>query len=262
MSATDLPAEVHRALENAATAERLLLASDYDGCIAPIVSRPQDAVPLPESIDALRAASVLERTWVAVISGRALSDLAARSGLGVDADITLIGSHGSEFDTGFEQPVTAGQHALLDRIVDEFTSIAAQFDGVTVETKPISTALHVRNAAPDDAAAALDAARRGPASWPGVEATEGKAVIELAVIKTSKGLALDFLRERTGADVVIYLGDDVTDEKAFAHLRHGQDVSIKVGGGDTAAEYRIGDPHDVAAVLALVAERRRTAVAG
>lgn len=262
MSVENIPAELRSALVAASSCDRLLLASDYDGCVAPIVSRPQDAAPLPESIAALRAASTVENTWVAVVSGRALADLTQRSGLADDPGIVLVGSHGSEFDTGFEQPITDGQRALLARIVGEFTSIAASFAGVTVETKPISTALHVRNAAPADAEAALVAARRGPASWAGVEVTEGKAVIELAVIATSKGIALDLLRARTGADAVIYLGDDVTDEKAFAHLRHGHDVSIKVGAGDTAAQYRIGDPTDVATVLGFVANSRRAATSG
>ncbi len=94
--------------------------------------------------------------------------------------------------------------------------------------------LHVRNAAPpDDAVTALECARSGPpGSWEGVHATEGKSVLELAVIETSKGHALDTLRESLDCDVVIYLGDDVTDEKAFAHLRpDAGDIGIKVGDG-------------------------------
>lgn len=130
-----------------------------------------------------------------------------------------------------------------------------------VETKPASTVLHVRNASAQDADAALDAARSGPADWTGVQVTEGKSVIELAVIETSKGHAIDALRAKFGADSVIYLGDDVTDEKAFAHLRAG-DVGIKVGDGDTVAAYRITDTDDVATVLEFVAARRRTFLAG
>ncbi|MEO9326631.1 trehalose-phosphatase [Gordonia aurantiaca] len=255
MSVNGIPAELQDALGTAARARRLLLASDYDGCVSPIVSRPEDAVPDPASIAALEKAAALPHTEVAVISGRELAVLADLSGLG--APVTLVGSHGSEFDTGFAVEVTDEKKALLARIIDELHSIAARFPGATVETKPVSTVLHVRNVEPADAETALDAARSGPGSWEGVHSTEGKAVLELAVIETSKGHALDTLREQLDCDVVIYLGDDVTDEKAFAHLRpEAGDVGIKVGQGDTAAAYRIFDTDDVAAVLDLVATRR------
>lgn len=251
--------DLRAALTRAAAADALLVASDYDGCIAPIVSRPEDAVPNPASIAAIRAAADLPRTAAAVVSGRALSDLAALSGLPVDGDVTLVGSHGSEFAGGFRQEVTDDDRELLARIVTAFTDIAAHHPGVTVETKPVSAALHVRNATAHGATAALHLARSGPAMWPGVQATEGKAVIELAVIETSKGHALDALRAEIGADAVIYLGDDVTDEKAFAHLRAG-DVGVKVGDGPTIAPYRIASTDDVASVLESVVQQRRDRV--
>ena len=260
---TGIGDDLRAALSAAASADTLLLASDYDGCIAPIVSRPQDAAPNPASIAAIRAAADLPQTGAAVVSGRALADLSALSGLPVDGDVTLVGSHGSEFAGGFRQPVTAADQELLGRVVAAFDDIAARFPGVTVESKPVSAALHIRNASPEDAATALDLARSGPAGWPGVQVTEGKAVIELAVIETSKGHALDALRDQLGADAVIYLGDDVTDEKAFAHLSPGAgengtaDVGIKVGAGPTIAPYRIASPDEVAAVLEFVVTVRR-----
>ncbi|MFT4087336.1 MAG: trehalose-phosphatase [Gordonia sp. (in: high G+C Gram-positive bacteria)] len=233
--------------------ERVLVASDYDGCIAPIVSRPEDAVPNPASVDALRRCADAPGTLVALVSGRARADLGSLSGVG--DPVVLVGSHGAEFDTGFSTPVTDVERALLQRIIDEFTAISRRFPGTSVETKPASTTLHVRNAAPDDASAALELAESGPAGWHGVHVTRGKAVVELAVIETSKGAALDSLRSSFGAEAVLYLGDDVTDEKAFAHLRDG-DVGIKVGDGHTIAEYRVPTTDDVAAVLASVADAR------
>src|SRR3712207_7026086 len=67
--------------------------------------------------------------------------------------------------------------------------------------------------------------------------SNGKEVIELSVITTHKGTALDTLRTQLSASAVVFVGDDVTDENAFAHL-HGPDVGIKVGGGDTRAQDR------------------------
>jgi len=104
----------------------------------------------------------------------------------------------------------------------------------------------------------LDAVRTGPAQLPGVESTAGKAVLEMAVVQVSKGAAIDTLRTRLGADAVLFVGDDVTDETAFARLRPG-DVGVKVGEGETAAEYRVSAPEDVTEVLeTLLAARRRS----
>lgn len=55
MSAQDLPVELRRALSEVARTPRLLVASDYDGTIAPLVNDPDHARPHPESTTALRA---------------------------------------------------------------------------------------------------------------------------------------------------------------------------------------------------------------
>ncbi|GEE01280.1 hypothetical protein nbrc107696_17260 [Gordonia spumicola] len=238
-----------------ASLDRVLLASDYDGCVAPIVSRPEDAAPNPRSVRALAEAARLPGVEVALVSGRARADLASLSGLG--DPVILVGSHGAEFDTGFADPVTADKQALLDRVVADFQALSVRFPGTSVETKPASATLHVRNASSSDADAALALAAEGPGSWDGVHVTYGKAVIELAVIETSKGHALDRLRERAGAQAVLYLGDDITDEKAFAHLTLPGDISIKVGDGATAARYRVPGTDDVADVLDAVVARRQ-----
>ena len=259
MSAPELDDDLRHALEAFCARARVLVASDYDGCIAPIQPRPDMAVPHPESLAALRDCAQRPNTLAAMVSGRARDDLAAISGVAAAPTdgLVLVGSHGAEFDTGFDQPLTVDQQALLDRIIDEFRSLAARFAGTSVETKPASTTLHVRNASESDAAEALALAAAGPAAWPGVHVTEGKAVVELAVIETSKGLALDRLRDEFGADAVLYLGDDVTDEKAFAHLRADSgDVGIKVGSGETSAAFRVTTTDHVATVLEFVAARR------
>ncbi len=144
---------------------------------------------------------------------------------------------------------------LLARITDELRTIADGRAGVTVETKPASVALHVRNADAADGDAALDAARAASDAW-GAHTTEGKAVIEFAVISTDKGEAVDILRDRTSATATVFLGDDVTDEKAFRRMRDG-DLGVKVGPGDTAARHRVDTPDDVAEALVYLLNARR-----
>jgi trehalose 6-phosphate phosphatase len=126
---------------------------------------------------------------------------------------------------------------------------------VTVEPKLASVALHVRNASAADGADALDAARAAARGWD-AEVTAGKAVLEFAVISTDKGEAIDIIRDREGATAVVFFGDDVTDEKAFRRMRKS-DVGVKVGPGDTLAEYRVETPEDVATALTYLLEQRR-----
>lgn len=244
--------DLRTAVGQLAGVSTLLVATDYDGVLAPIVNDPAAAFPLPAAVDALQELATLPRTSVALLSGRALVDLARLSGLGGEA--LLVGTHGVEFDDGFAIPPEAA--ALHARLLAELGPIIATVPGASLEEKIASVAVHVRNAGADAGEKLLASVADGPGRWPGVHSTAGKKVLELAVVETSKGTALDVLRERTGAGAVLFAGDDVTDEKAFAVLRPG-DVGVKVGAGDTAAEYRVDDPEQVVALFALLSEERR-----
>lgn len=256
-----LDPDLQRALTAAAATPRLLVTSDFDGTLAPIVNNPADARPLPAAAAALEALAALPDTAAALISGRALGVLRELSGM--SAAVQAVGSHGAEFETGGPERSDSGNvsgfaheidTALLARIIDELNAIADGRPGVTVETKPASVALHVRNASDSDAAAALALATAAAESWD-AHTTAGKAVLEFAVIVTDKGEAIDILRNRCAATAVVFLGDDVTDEKAFRRMRDG-DIGIKIGPGDTLAGFRIDTPADVAAVLQYLADAR------
>jgi trehalose 6-phosphate phosphatase len=252
-----LPTDLTRALDDLATTPKLLVVSDFDGTLAPIVNDPLAARALPAAAQALTGLADLPDTSAALVSGRALGVLRELSAM--PPTVHLVGSHGAEFGSvgqersdsgnvqGFTQDV---DEALLQRVIGELNAIAVGRPGVTVETKPASAALHVRNASPADAEAALEAARRAATAWD-VHATAGKAVLEFAVVSTDKGHAVDVLRDQIGATAVLFLGDDVTDEKAFRRMRDG-DVGVKVGPGDTAAAFRVDAPDDVADALAHV----------
>jgi trehalose 6-phosphate phosphatase len=247
-----LPLELQRALDAISRVQKLLVTCDFDGTLAPIVNNPEDARMLPAAATALSALAELPDTEVALVSGRALGVLRTLTGFsGIGPALHLIGSHGAEFDTGFSHDIDEN---LLGRITAELNEIAAGRPGVTVETKPASAALHVRNASADDGEAALSEARRASENW-GAHATAGKAVLEFAVLSTNKGEAVDILRDRTASEAVVFLGDDVTDETAFVRLRDG-DVGVKVGPGETAAGFRIESPEDVAATLAYLVQAR------
>jgi trehalose-phosphatase len=249
--APDLTAEVDRL----ALVHRLLVTSDYDGVLAPIVNDPAQAWPLPGAVRVLGALAELPDTTVAVVSGRARRDLAALSGL--PPQVTLVGSHGGEYDDRFgaaHEPAAQDRKRRLEQALQE---IVDGHQGVALEVKPISVAVHTRNADRPVAAEIGEVVRRGPATWPEVHVTTGKEVIELAVVKTDKGTAVTTMRQRTSADAVLFIGDDVTDEDAFAVL-HDSDVGVKVGPGETAAGFRVPDPESVVELLDRLHRTRST----
>ncbi len=242
---TALPAELAAALTALARTPTLLVALDFDGTLAPIVQDPTTSRPLPGSAAAVRALADLPATTVVMLSGRALADLRAVSGFG--PPVRLVGSHGGEFDDG-GLVLTAEQESVKAELEAALRAVVDGEPGVRLERKPAGIVVHVRGVAPAVGERVLDAVRAGPARLSGVDVTEGKAVLEMAVVHVSKGAAIDTLRGRLGADAVLFVGDDVTDETAFVRLVPG-DVGIKVGGGDTAAQYRVGAPEDVTVVL-------------
>lgn len=237
-------------LSGLAAAPELLVALDFDGTLAPIVEVPSDARALPEALTVIRGLAALPSTSVVLMSGRALADLSAVSGLG--PPVRLVGSHGLQPDDG-PVPLDDDQRERLSRLLTEVDALVDGADGVRTERKPAGVAIHVRGAAPDVGTRVLGALRDGPATAPGIVTTPGKAVLDLAVTEVSKGDALDRMR---GDAAVFFAGDDVTDETVFTRLRPG-DVGVKVGEGDTAAAHRVPDPHALAALLGeLLAARR------
>ncbi|HEV7712395.1 MAG TPA: trehalose-phosphatase, partial [Asanoa sp.] len=238
--------ELRAAIGRIARVPQLLIACDYDGTLAPIVTDPTLAVPLPESVAAVRALAALPQTTVAVVSGRALRDLATLSRL--PSEVHLVGSHGSEFDIGFVERLTPELVEVRTRLQVALRDIVAGKPGVRLENKPASVAVHYRAAERPVAEGVKERVATGPGTWPEVTVTHGKEVIELSVVPTHKGTAVDQLRTSMSASAVLFIGDDITDENAFGNL-HGPDVGVKIGPGETKAGYRVGEPIEAARVL-------------
>src|SRR5690606_4986012 len=196
---------------------------------------------------------------VAIISGRALRDLARM--VGEPEDVHLVGSHGSEFDPDFAHSLPREAVELRQRVHEQLAEIAARVPGARLETKPASVALHYREVSDEQAGEALHQVASGPGALEGVVTRHGKKVVELGVLATHKGTALAQLRQRVGASAVCFFGDDVTDEDAFAELT-GPDLGVKVGEGPSRAPLRVPDPEAVARVLAALAEQRAAWLAG
>ncbi len=244
-----IDAGLHAALRVLAATPHLLVALDFDGTLAPLVERAEDARALPASAAALRALAALPGTTTALISGRALDSL--RAAANPPAETMLVGSHGAETWTGPDGAplaLTPDQEELLARAVDVVERVVATHEGTRIEFKPAGVVLHTRTAADDIAEAAVASARAALERFGDLSVTDGKRVLEIAVVEADKGQGLALLRQVTGATGVLFAGDDVTDENAQRTLGP-DDIGIRIGPGATAARFTVAAPEDFSDVL-------------
>jgi len=211
----------------------LLVASDYDGTLAPIVIDPAKAAPHPRAIAALARLATMPHTHGAIISGRARADLIRLTG--APPEVALTGSHGAEPDSGPPGAAPSDAAEIVARLAGALDQIAARHPGVRVERKPFSAALHVRGVDPEVAHSATEAVLAGPGALPGVAVRHGSKVVELCVSAAHKGEALARERFRYGATAVLFLGDDLTDEDAFKVLGLS-DLGVRVDEPEPGAE--------------------------
>jgi trehalose 6-phosphate phosphatase len=198
----------------AAEPDRAGLFLDFDGVLAPIVARPEDAAPSPE----MRAE--LERlvgryALVSVVSGRAGEDVRAR--LGVDG-VVCVGSHGLELEP---------QADRWRRVLAAFAADAPWPPDET-EVKGLVVAFHFRGH-PDEREAVreLDAIAES-AREDGLVARYGRKVLEvLPPVGSHKGTAVRRLLEEHGLRRALAAGDDTTDLDSFAAL-DGLEVAVRV----------------------------------
>jgi trehalose 6-phosphate phosphatase len=243
-----LDAALEEALDRFAGHRPLLVASDYDGVLAPLVGDPSAAVPQPGVAEVLPRLAAADGVSVALVSGRGVEDLQTTSGL--TGPFRWVGSHGAEYDG----PLTGALAQRRDALADRLGEIVAATPGARLEVKPASVAVHVRQVA-DPAAATVLLDRVHQLADPSITLKPGKAVLELAVTDADKGSALARLRADLGVAAALYLGDDVTDEDGFRALDGPDDLTVKVGDGDTAARHRVADPAAVVTLLAALADR-------
>jgi len=227
-----------------------LVALDFDGTLARIVRNREHARLGRLTRRALaRVAAVYP---VAILSGRAAADVAARlEGIPVR---WIVGSHGAEWPGSrqvgtWRAEVRSWRRALRAPL--------AGVRGVDVEDKGLSLAVHYRAAA-----APRDAARivaRACAGMPGARAIRGKMVLNLVPAAAGdKGSALARLARRSRAARVLFVGDDVTDEAAFAANLPVPFLPVRVGRArDSAARYCVENRAGVDRLLRRLAAMRK-----
>jgi trehalose-phosphatase len=241
--AYDEPASVAAAIDD--RPRPLLLGFDVDGVLAPLVDHADDARLLDGVLDALGGLAG-QGHHVAIVSGRSMADLAR---FAFPAPLIVVGSHGLEVLGGPLVDLDDDDRARL-AVLDALavTALATAGEGAWVERKPASVVLHVRRAVPELADRAVSQLRLAAAAVPGASEKAGSGVLEVFARHADKGTALVAVAAAVGAATVVFAGDDVTDEDAFARLS-SEDVTIKVGDAPTIARHRLADPVAVRSLL-------------
>lgn len=239
--------ELADALIASASAGRLLVASDFDGTLSPLVDDPLAAAPQPGAMEAVSAAATLDGVDVVIVSGRSIEMLSELTG--TPQYVRLIGTHGAQQQG---EPLPDSIRTDVVSMTRALAAVADEFDGAILEPKPVGAALHYRNA--EDRAGAAEAAIRVGERF-GTRVLKGKEVVELVVGEGNKGTAITGVRSETGSDTIVFFGDDITDEDVFEMLG-SKDVGVKVGSGPSAAQFRVPDPAAVVeAIEMLIAAR-------
>lgn len=245
-----------RAALRALAGGRVLLAFDFDGTLAPIHDRPEQARMTARTQKLLTAVARLYPC--AVISGRARCDL--QRWLRHVPLLALTGSHGAETDSGLAPD---GPHPRVGSWARLLLRRLRRVPGVALEVKPHGVAVHYRRAG--DKHDARTAILFAVTTLEGARHIAGKDVVEVLPIGSpTKGDALAALRRRMDPRATLYVGDDVTDEDAFSSDGPGGLLAVRVGHGDaTAARFRLDEQAEVDSLLYALLElgrrRERTA---
>jgi trehalose 6-phosphate phosphatase len=230
---------------------------DFDGTLAPIVSDPAAARPLPGAVDVLGAlARRLGR--VAVLSGRPVSYLAAH--LAGAPGVSLLGLYGMERGLAGTPGVWVdGRAARWRAVVDEAVSASAGRvpPGVEVEPKGLSVTFHYRRV--PEAEEGVRSLGRSLSEATGLVASPGKMSVELRPpVAVDKGSVLSELG--VGLEFALFAGDDAGDLPAFSALaglrRAGcSTLGVAVAGAETpaavldGADVVVDGPPGVVAIL-------------
>src|SRR4030043_144059 len=238
------------------SADHVLLLSDYDGTLTPIVDEPESAILFRETRKLLRKLAKDRRYTVGIISGRALPDL--KDSVGLDG-IIYAGNHGLEiegFGSSFLEPLAEELRPFLHMLNQALSVTLRGIKGVFVENKGLSLSVHYRMVQDVEEEKVADTFKRitDPLHVMGkIRITRGKKVYEIRPpVDWDKGKAIAWLiarlkdSGRKGGILPVYLGDDLTDEDGFKFINKSNGISIFVGGDSfpSVARYFLKSPEE------------------
>jgi alpha,alpha-trehalase len=255
----------HQELAARIDGRRLAVFLDFDGTLAAVAETPDLAV-LSDSMRDI-VATLSQRCPVTIVSGRGRADVHRRVGLDT---LFYAGSHGFDIAGPADRPVRhqegAEFAAELEAVEGKLRTALAGVKGVILEAKTASLSVHYRLVRPGDRGTVEGAVNRAVEDHPGLRVLLGKMIFEVQPrLDWNKGSAVLWLLRSLGLDgsdvVPVYVGDDITDEDAFAAIK-GIGIGVFVDGREetdpgraTAADYQVEGPAEVGLLLRFLIDR-------
>lgn len=240
------------------TGSRLALLFDYDGTLSPIVAHPALALLSLGTRRLLDRLASLPNVCVGVLSGRSLSDLRHLVGL---PTVYYAGNSGLELDLlgrRMVHPDAERYRRRVASVVSSLGEVSRGYPGAWVEDKGLGLTLHYRDVPLPLLKDLLEQAGRLLHPHAGsLRVVDGPMAWEVTpALPWDKGTALRKIVETAGVPAVpLYVGDRTNDEPALEAANELGGVSIGVGeSAPTCARHRLGNPADLLAFLAGLAE--------
>lgn len=239
--------------ERLSGARKRVLLLDYDGTLAPFHVRPDRTMPYPGVADILKDLVELGSSRVILVTGRQLADM--RGPLTHLRHTEVWGAHGWQRCTaeGVRTDFRPANAALRQLQLAETRARRLEMSGLRVEHKVASVAVHWRGMDQDSAASIREKMK---IAWQGIEAGELELLefdggFELRALGRNKGDAVNEVLSESPADAVCaYLGDDLTDEDAFAAIKNrGLAVLVRPSLRETSADLWITPPEELVEFL-------------
>ena len=237
-----------------AARDGLVLCLDFDGTLAPIVTDPDDAVIRSGNRESLRALRDHPAATVAVISGRALDDVRERVGV---EGISYVGNAGLERADGDEitvHPDAKRAKERLDRVRETLVDKLGWASGIAVEDKRWSLAVHTRDVPDEHNDRVAETVGRVADRVGGLDVSRGHQVLEVSPdTDATKGTAVASLADAETDPMVVYVGDDRSDQSALVEAAD-RGVAVYVGEEGPEGAHHVARPADVSDLLEWLAE--------
>lgn len=256
--------KVEEALVSEVSQSKVFLFLDYDGTLAPIRTRPEQAVPDQALFELMERLKRSEHIIPAIVTGRP-SDFCEQHL--VEFGIPIASEHGAFIrypEQGqWNSPITMSEddiNSLQAEILEVFEAYRELVPHSHVESKKTCMVWHYRESDPDFAESQAHILAEtleqllNKTSW---SVYHGKKTVEVRLSLAHKGFAVELMLKQMGFDEncsLISVGDDTTDEDMY-RVQVEKNHSIHIGMRNAFSRYYLNSPQELYEFLLRLADR-------